>query len=166
VVRGKVGKAVEFGLNWGITRLRGGYLLATLGKDKREVLDQKFVTRSVHDHIAMFGKPPRGYAYDRGGWSRDNALALKKLGVANVGLAPRGRAAWQVSGKTKDELVSERAQVEAGIGTIKCRKYGFNKPAARSSATMGMCGQRAVLGFNLSKLVRGLAQRSGTVLVG
>jgi hypothetical protein len=30
IVRGKVGKTVEFGLSWGITRLSGGYLLATL----------------------------------------------------------------------------------------------------------------------------------------
>jgi len=30
IVRGKVGKAVEFGLSWGIRRLAGGYLLATL----------------------------------------------------------------------------------------------------------------------------------------
>src|SRR5262245_1866700 len=30
VVRGKVGKTVEFGLSWGITRLRGGFILATL----------------------------------------------------------------------------------------------------------------------------------------
>ena len=30
IVRGKVGKTVEFGLQWGIARLRGGYLLATM----------------------------------------------------------------------------------------------------------------------------------------
>jgi hypothetical protein len=30
IVRGKVGKAVEFGLSWGITRLRGGFVLATM----------------------------------------------------------------------------------------------------------------------------------------
>jgi molybdopterin converting factor small subunit len=34
IVRGKVGKAVEFGLRWGIRRLQGGYLLATLAKDR------------------------------------------------------------------------------------------------------------------------------------
>jgi hypothetical protein len=31
---------------------------------------------------------------------------------------------------------------------------------------MGVCGQRAVLGLNLNKLVRGLAARTGMVLVG
>jgi hypothetical protein len=166
IVRGKVGKAVEFGLNWGIARLRGGYLLATVAKDKRELADTRFAVRAVKDHIAMFGKPPKAYAYDRGGWSQPNVAELKKLGVAEVGLAPRGRANWEVHGKVKDKLVSERAQVEAGIGTIKCGKYGFTRPAAKSESAMGMCGQRAVLGFNLNKLVRGLAERSGTVLVG
>ena len=65
-MRGKVGKTVEFGLNWGIARLRGGFLLATLAKDKRELHDAKFAVGAVKDHIARFGKPPRGYAYDRG----------------------------------------------------------------------------------------------------
>lgn len=166
IVRGKVGRPVEFGINWGITRLRGGFLLATMAKDKRELVDARFAVKAVKDHIALFGKAPRGYAYDRAGWSQDNIAAIKKLGVTHVGLAPRGQDKWLVSGKTKDTLVSERAQVEAGIGTIKARKYGFTRPAARSAATMGMCGQRAVLGFNLNKLARGLAERQGLALVG
>jgi len=31
---------------------------------------------------------------------------------------------------------------------------------------MGASGQRAILGFNLNKLVRGLAERTGLALVG
>ncbi len=166
IVRGKVGKTVEFGLTWGITRLRGGFLLATLAKDKGELHDSRFAVRAVEDHIARFGKAPRAYAYDRGGRSESNVKTLRGLGVKDIGLAPRGRSQWLVSGKTKETLVSERAQVEGGIGTIKCGKYGFNKPSARSAGTMGACGQRAVLGYNLNKLVRGLAGRRGMVLVG
>ena len=166
IVRGKVGKTVEFGLNWGITRLRGGFLLATLATDKGELHDSRFAVRAVEDHIARFGKAPRAYAYDRGGWSESNVQELRSLGVKDIGLAPRSRSKWQVSGKTKAMLVSERAQVEGGIGTIKCGKYGFNKPSARSVNTMGGAGQRAVLGFNLNKLIRGIAARRDTVLVG
>jgi len=165
IVRGKVGKKVEFGLNWGITRLGGGFLLATLGTSKTELVDAEFAVRAVEDHIALFGKAPTGYAYDRGGWSEKNIDALRELGVAHVGVAPRGQAKWQVAGKMKDKLVSERAQVEGGIGSVKTRKYGFNRPAAKSAHTMGVCGQRAVLGLNLNKLMNGLAARSGTVLV-
>jgi molybdopterin converting factor small subunit len=166
IVRGKVGKAVEFGLSWGITRLAGGYLLATLAQDRRELLDTKFAERAVKDHIALFGKAPLAYAYDRGGYSAENLSALKKLGVKEVGLAPRGRTQWSVSGPVRDRLVRERARVEAGIGTIKGSRYGFNRPAARSEAMMGACGQRAVLGFNTNKLVRELAGRKGMTLSG
>ncbi len=166
IVRGKVGKSVEFGLSWGITRLAGGYLLATLAKDRRELVDTKFAVRAVKDHLALFGKAPLAYAYDRGGYSAQNLSALKKLGVKEVGLAPRGRTQWSVSRPVRDRLVRERALVEAGIGTIKGSRYGFNRPAARSEAMMGACGQRAVLGFNTNKLVRELAQRKETRLSG
>jgi len=86
--------------------------------------------------------------------------------VVSVGLAPRGRTPWSVSGPVRDRLVAERALVEAGIGTIKSPRYGFNRPAARSEAMMGACGQRAVLGFNTNKLVRELAGRKGMTLSG
>lgn len=166
IVRGKVGKPIEFGLNWGIERLRGGFLLATLAKDKLELYDSRFAVRAVKDHKALFGKVPKAYAYDRAGSSEKNVDELKAMGVSHVGLAPRGKAKWEVSGNIKNKLVSERAQVEAGIGTIKSRKYGFNRPAARSAAAMGVCGQRSVLGFNLNKLMNGLAERRKMVLVG
>ena len=130
------------------------------------MVDSKFAVNAVKEHIALFGKPPHAYAYDRGGWSADNVAALKKLKVKEVGLAPRGRAEWKVSGATKKKLVSERAQVEGGIGTLKHAKYGFNRPAARSVPMMGACGQLATLGFNLNKLVRELAKRRKVVLVG
>jgi IS5 family transposase len=166
IVRGKVGKAVEFGLSWGITRLRGGFLLATLAQKRGELQDTKFALRAVQDHMALFGTAPRAYAYDRAGHSAENVAALKKLGVRDVGLAPRGRTPWAVRGRVREQLIQERALVEGGIGTIKSQKYGFNRPAARSTAMMGACGQRAVLGFNVNKLVRELGRKSGVVLVG
>jgi len=162
IVRGKVGKGVEFGLSWGITRLQGGFILATLGTQRSDVQDTKFAVRAVEDLAALFGKAPKSYAYDRGGHSEVNIKRLRQLGVRNVGLAPRGRAQWQVDGKMRDNLIRERAQVEGSIGTIKGQKYGFNRPAARSAAMMGTCGQRAVLGANLANLVRGLARPTAT----
>jgi IS5 family transposase len=166
IVRGKVGKSVEFGLNWGITRLGGGFLLARLALDRKELQDTTFAVNAVEDHIALFGKAPRAYAYDRGGYSVKNLKALKRLGVKEVGLAPRGRADWAVSGTTKERLVSERAQVEGGIGAVKSGRYNFHRPRARSVNMMGACGQLAILGFNLNKLVRQLAARKAVEVVG
>ena len=138
----------------------------TLAKAKSEVHGARFAVSAVEEHIALFGKPPKAYAYDRGGWSEKNVAELKKTGVKEVGLAPRGNAEWNVSGRMKERLISERAQIEGGIGSIKHAKYGFNRPAARSVKMMGACGQLAVLGFNLNKVVRELAKREKRKLVG
>jgi IS5 family transposase len=165
IVRGKAGKAVEFGLKWGFARLRGGFLLATLSRTK-SLTDSVFALKAVDQHIALFGKPPTSYAYDRGGWSKDNVQMLKTKGVQEVGLAPRGKARWAVIRKVKAKLVNERAQVEGSIGTVKSSRYGFNRPKVRSLEMMGVCGQRAVLGLNLNKLVNGLAKRREVVLQG
>jgi len=166
IVRGKVGKAVEFGLSWGIRRVGGGYLLATLAHNRKELQDTKYALRAVNEHIALFGSAPRSYAYDRGGYSVENVCALKKLGVKEVGLAPRGGTPWSVSGPAREGLIRERALVEAGIGTLKSSRYGFTRPAARSTAMMGACGQRALLGFNANKLVRELAEGKNLRLSG
>lgn len=159
VVRGKVGKAVEFGLLWGITRLGGGFVLAKRAKDKQELVDTRFAVQAVEDLIDRYGVVPKAYAYDRGGWSEANVERLKELGVKQVGLAPRGRAAWVVSGRARQRLIRERAMVEGSIGTAKSPRYGFNRPVRRSTEMMGVSGQRAVLGANLTKLLRGLEKR-------
>ena len=66
----------------------------------------------------------------------------------------------------KEKLINERARVEGGIGSIKSSRYGFGRPGAKSAPMMGACGQRAVLGFNLRKMVRDLAGRKALVLTG
>jgi hypothetical protein len=160
IVRGKVGKKVEFGLSWGITRLRGGFLLARLAAHRNELVHAEFAVKAVRDFISLFGKAPRAYAYDRAGYSAENVATLKELGVRQVGLAPRGRCQWAVGEKTKRKLVQERALVEAGIGSVKSSRYNFHRPRAKSMRMMGACGQLGVLGFNLNKMVRGFAARA------
>lgn len=158
IVRGKAGKKVEFGLKWGISRLKGGYILVTLAKNKKDMVDTKFALDAVRQHKELFGSVPEKYGFDRGGYSQANVSDLREMGVKEVGLAPRGKANWEVHGRMKERLINERAQVEGSIGTIKSRKYGFNRPAARSVEMMGACGQRAAFGFNLSKLAKDISQ--------
>jgi len=166
IVRGKVGKAVEFGLSWGMARLKGGYLLATMATHRKELVDAKFAVRAVDDHIALFGRAPRAYAYDRAAYSKDNISSLRRKGVHHVGLAPRGQAPWQVSERVRTWLIKERAKIEGSIGALKSSRYGFHRPAARSVAMMGACGHRAVLGLNLNKLARDIARRHEMALTG
>ncbi len=160
IVRGKVGKKVEFGLSWGITRLGGGYILATAGKARREVTDAGYVVAAVKQIRALFGSAPSAYAYDRGGDGDNQLSKLKASGVKKIGVAPRGKRPWLVRGKTKDALVRFRAMVEGCIGALKRGKYDFNRPNARSVRTTAMAGHRAVLGFNLNKLFRERKRRS------
>lgn len=162
IVRGKLGKKVEFGLRWGIIRLKGGFVLGMVAKLRDELMDASFALEAVRYIKQMFCEVPEAYAYDRGGYSASNISTLRQMGVKHVGVAPRGKARWRVSGKMKEELVSERAQVEGCIGTIKSGKYGFNRPAAHSIEMMGACGQRAILGCNLNKMIRGMMRMEGT----
>ena len=89
-------------------------------------MDSKFAVSAVEEHIELFGKAPKAYAYDRGGWSQENIAALKKLGVKDVGLAPRGRAEWRVRGaprrsssasEPKSKVASERSSATS-MGSI------------------------------------------------
>src|SRR6266851_4255145 len=155
-------------LSAGEERLRGYSKVARAkaAQQRSELVDARFAVRAVRDHIELFGEAPRAYAYDRAGHSRQNVAELKALGVRQVALAPRGRTQWAVSGRVRERLVKERAEIEAGIGAVKSGRYGFHRPAARSVAMMGACGQRAVLGFNLNKLVRQIAARDELALVG
>jgi hypothetical protein len=166
IVRGKAGKAVEFGLKWGVSRIKGGFVLLRLANCRLDLHDSDFCLQAVRDHKEFFGKPPTGYGYDRGGWSRENVQAIREEGVRDLGLAPRGKAKWQVAGRTKQRLVNERAQVEGCIGAIKNPRYGFNRPAARSVEMMGFCGQRAAFGCNLNRVVRGLMKQERWEMVG
>jgi hypothetical protein len=159
IVRGKVGKKVEFGLNWGVSRLRGGYIRLVRAKDKCELADSRYAVKAVKDHQALFRKVPRSFAYDRGAGCPDTFERVKKLGVRHIGIAPRGKRRWRVAGKMKARLISERAQVEGSIGAIKSSRYRFTKPLAKSEAMMGTYGQAAALGFNANKLVRDLRRR-------
>ena len=154
IVRGKAGKKVEFGLKWGISRIGGGFLQGFLLSGGGHASDQKFCLEAIKYHQRSFGKAPKTFGFDRGGYSAANIKKAKKLGVKNVGIAPTGKTAWAVSETLRKSIVRERAQVEGGIGTIKSSRYGFNKPNAKSTAAMAWCGQRAILGFNMRKLTR------------
>ena len=103
----------------------------------------------VNQQNQLFGKA----------YSKANIAAVKQRGVRHVGIAPTGKTPWAVTDKMRRFIVNERAQIEGGIGTAKSYKYGFGRPAARSARMMTACGQRAILGANLTKLARGLVAR-------
>jgi hypothetical protein len=149
IVRSKVGKKVEFGLKWGINRIGCGFLHGFLLGGSRNPADIRFCIEAISQHQAIFGMAPEVYGFDRGGYCESN--------MRSVGIAPKGQTPWSVGDRMRKRITRERARVEGSIGTLKSSRYGFNKPRARSSAAMERCGHRAILGFNLRKLVRELA---------
>lgn len=155
IVRGKAGKSVEFGLKWGVSRI-DGFVLGFLIKNGVNASDQKFCLQSIKEHMALFGQPPKTFGFDRGGYSKANIKTTKRLGVKHVGIAPTGRAKWEVAEKMAEVIRRERAQVEGVIGNLKSKKYGFNKPNVKSTVAMEMSGHRSCLGFNLCKALRKL----------
>lgn len=159
IPRGKAGKPTEFGIKWGINRIRGGYIWPFLlqGFKKGEA---DYMVQSIDEHIALFGKAPDEFAYDRGGWSEAHLEKVKNKGVKRVAVAPRGQATWKVSSRCRERMVRERAQVEGSIGTIK--HIGFNKPNSKTTSGMIRAGHRAALRLNLTKLVRE-AQMVGSI---
>lgn len=119
------------------------------------VSDQKFCIQAIKEHIELFGEAPKAFGFDRG-YSKINIKGAKSLGVKDVGIAPTGKAAWEVSEKMAERIRSERPQVEGSIGTAKSKKYGFNKPDAKSTPAMKTYGHRSFLGMSLMKMVREL----------
>jgi hypothetical protein len=140
IVRGKAGKKTEFGIKWGINRMGGGFVSGFVMESCKHASDIKFCHQAVLEHVKTFWAAPETYGFDRGGYSKGNIKKMKKLGIKHVGIAPKGKADWEIS-KSKQKVVkSERAQV--------------NKPGARSITAMENYGHRSILGFNLTKLMK------------
>lgn len=152
--RGKIGKQIEFGLKWGINQIRGGYMSVFMCAEMM-TCDANYAVRGVEEHIRIFGQPPRDFGFDRAAWSREHKDQIRKLGVKNLGIAPKGQARWEVGPRVKERMTRERAQVEGKIGTIK--QQGFNKPNAKTNSGVRQSALRAALGFNLRRFAKDVA---------
>ena len=156
LIRHKVGKEVEFGLPYLLSRLGGGYLFGTM---IRGVVDEsKMPLQALAGYRAIFGAhaTPALLVYDRGGYAAATLRALAREGVKAIGIQPKGQGTWCVAEAVRDTVRSERGKTEGIIGTLKTDKYGFNKPKERLWQTLEMAGPRSILAFNLNKLMRDL----------
>ncbi len=158
IVRNKVGKKVEFGLPYLLSRLGGGYVFGTL---IRGVVDEsKMPLQALAGYRAIFGAQatPALVVYDRGGYATATIRALANEGVKGIGIQPKGHGAWHVAEAVRETVRSERGKTEGIIGTLKTDKYGFNKPKERLWQTLEMAGPRSLLACNLNKLMRDLVR--------
>lgn len=155
IVRNKAGKKVEFGLQYLINRIGGGYLFGSLLLSSPN--ESKMPLVSLAGYRKIFGQKaaPELFVYDRGGHAQLTIKKLAKEGVQKIGIQPKGKAEWLVAGEDRERVRSERGKTEGSIGTLK-EKYGFNKPKERKWEVLQGSGHRSMLSSNLNKLMKDL----------
>jgi hypothetical protein len=160
IVKNKAGKRVEFGLKWLINRIEGGYVF---GREVEARADERGMPiEAMKDYKKIFGADaaPKMSVYDRGGSAPKTIAELKKQGVEKVGIQPRGKAKWCVAEEDQTEVRSQRGKTEGVIGTLKSRKYNFNRRQERSNKTLIAAGQRVMVCLNLNKLTRDITGKA------
>jgi hypothetical protein len=160
IVKNKAGKRVEFGLKWLINRIEGGYVFGRVVAARAD--ERSMPIEAIKDYKRVFGKEaiPEMSVYDRGGSAPKTIAELQRKGVKKVGIMPRGKAKWLVAEEDQEEVRSQRGKTEGVIGTLKSRKYGFNRRQERSNETLTASGQRVMVCLNLNKLVRDIVGKA------
>jgi hypothetical protein len=156
IVRNKAGKRIEFGLPYLISRLGGGYVFGKLLAKLPNETKMPLLSLAGYREIFGLGATPELMVYDRGGFSAATIKRLKRQGVTQIGIQPKGQAAWLVAEEVQRVVLRERGKTEGAIGTLKSEKYGFNKPKQRTWESLQAAGQQALLSLNLNKLMRDL----------
>ena len=156
ISRGKVSKAVEFGRRWFITLLTGGYIIGKPCQKLGSDTDGKIAGEILPQFGDIFGMMPKMFVYDRGGDEKTNHKVLKDAKVERDCIFRKGKGKMGVGRNTLIAARRERALSEAAIATIKCRKYDFNRPGAKSGEACITKGQMAMIGANINRLIRDL----------
>lgn len=154
ITRNKAGKMTEFDRRWIITRLKQGYVIGTACKRLGSGSDTGLMPEVLEHFKRTLGCLPKWAVFDRGGDGRKNHRTLKENKIKNC-IFRKGKESQPGLGRnTKRMARRERALSEATIATIKCSRYGFNKPRAKSSEGCILKGQAAIFGANLAHLTR------------
>ena len=156
ITRGKASRAMEFGRRWSITRLDGGYIIGRACKKLGSDTDGRITAEVLPQFEEVMGEMPTMFVYDRGGDEAPNHEALRKAKVKRNCIFRKGKNKMDVGPRILTSAKRERALSEASIAVIKGKKYNFNKPRSRSMVSCVTKGQMAILGANLTKLVKDL----------
>jgi hypothetical protein len=159
IVKKTAGKKVAFGLKWLINRIRGGYIFGHVVEARAD--ERKMPLAALKNYRAVFGPEatPEMEVYDRGGSCPTTVEQLRGEGVKKVGIQPAGKACWSVAEADQEKVQSQRGKTEGSIGTLKSRRYDFNRGRQRSNETLVAAGQRAMVCMNLNNLIRDIVEQ-------
>lgn len=90
IVKGKLGKRVEFGYKLQIQETESG-IVTDYQLYKGNPCDRILVDGALQKHIVLFGKAPVEMALDRGYYDSDNEKSAFKAGVKHVCIPKIGR---------------------------------------------------------------------------
>jgi hypothetical protein len=160
IVKNKVGKTVEFGLKWLLTRIEGGYVFGTVVPAPAD--ERQMPLAALSQYREVFGRKatPQMMVYDRGGSAAQTVKKLQQEGIPKVGIEPVGNAAWSIAAGDQKKVKSQRAKIEGSLGALKSQKYPFNHGRQRSDQTLVAAGQWALVCLNLNKLARDIVEKA------
>jgi transposase, IS5 family len=160
IVKNKVGKKVEFGLKWLMTRIEGGYVLGTVVPAYGDERQMPLAALSQYREVFGPTATPQLLVYDRGGSAATTVKKLQQAGIPKVGIEPMGKAAWSIAAADQKKVKSQRAKIEGSIGALKSPKYAFNHGRQRNDQTLVATGQWALVCLNVNKLMRDLVGKA------
>lgn len=133
IVKGKLGKRVEFGYKLQVQETEDG-LITGYQLYKGNPCDKVLVDDALQKHQDIFGKAPRELTMDRGYYDSDNEKQASKVGVKNVCIPKIGRKSKErtqfENTPTFKRLKRWRAGIEGRISCLK-RRFGLTRSMLR-----------------------------------
>jgi hypothetical protein len=163
ITKEKAKHSVEFGVEWIISRLSRGYVIAKISSKLGGGIDSSVVEENLDHFLRVTGKVPQRYVYDRGADSEFNHEKLKEKKIKEdcIYLKGKKRIYSRVFQRQSHGIAKARSLTEASISVIKGRRYGFTKPRAKTVQSCETKGHFAVLGSNLSRFMNDIMSPRG-----
>ena len=133
IVKGKLGKRVEFGYKLQVQEIEGG-IVTGYKLYKGNPCDKVLMEDALLKHKDLFGKAPREISLDRGYYDSDNEKRAYAAGVKNVCIPKIGRKSKERTEFENTPAFQRLKRWRSGIeGRISClkRRFGLNRSMLR-----------------------------------
>jgi IS5 family transposase len=151
IVKGKMGKPVQFGRVAAIVQDDKGYI-TVVQTHQGNPADVNMTLQLVNEHQDICSCKVKAIAADTGFSSDENIQALESSGVKHVGIPARGRPMPEVRRKQKQawfkKLRRFRAGIEGIISFLK-RSFGLGRSLLRGNTGTSIWVSWAVIAANL-----------------
>jgi len=149
--KGKLNKAVEFGRTLQLVQDSSG-VIVHYEIQKGNPSDRTELLSLVRRTKTNLGIKPKELAADRGYYSADNVLKLRKAGIEKVGIPKVGRLSKTEKMHQRKmwfrQLQRFRCGIEGSISMLK-RKFGLGRVLAKGSAGTAIWTGLAIFAYNV-----------------